>query len=66
MARCIGKQKQGKKTMNRLKEASTWAGISALLPSLQAVAMEPKNQLAWLGVVGGVIAILRREAAAVK
>lgn len=52
--------------MNRLKEASTWAGFSALLPSLQAVVMEPKNPLAWLGVVGGIIAIVRREAVAVK
>lgn len=49
--------------MNRLKEASTWAGISALLPSLQAVAMEPKNPVAWLGVIGGLIAIVRREGA---
>lgn len=47
--------------MDRLKEASTWAGISALLPSLQAVALDPKNPLAWLGVIGGVIAIVRRE-----
>lgn len=53
--------------MKRLKEASTWAGISALIPSLQAVAMDPKNPLAWLGVLGGVVAIVRREGpAAVK
>jgi hypothetical protein len=49
--------------VNRLKEASTWAGISAIIPALQAVAMEPKNPLAWLGVLGGVIAIVRREGA---
>lgn len=53
--------------MKRLQEPSTWAGISALIPALQAVAMDPKNPLAWFGVVGGVIAIVRREgAAAVK
>lgn len=47
--------------MNRLQEPSTWAGVSALIPSLQAVAEQPKNPFAWLGVVGGIIAIVRRE-----
>lgn len=50
--------------MNRLKEASTWAGISALIPSLQAAALDPRNPLAWFGVVGGIIAIVRREGVA--
>jgi hypothetical protein len=47
--------------MKRLKEASTWAGISALIPSLQAAAQDPKNVFAWLGVIGGIVAIVRRE-----
>lgn len=52
--------------MDRLKEASTWAGISALIPALQAAFAEPRNPLAWLGVIGGVVAIVRREGVAVK
>lgn len=50
--------------MKRLQEPSTWAGISALLPSLQAVAIDYRNPLAWFGVIGGIIAIVRREGAA--
>ena len=50
--------------MDRLKEPSTWAGISALMPSIGQLFMDPKNGMAWFGVVGGIIAIIRREKAA--
>jgi hypothetical protein len=49
--------------MNRFKEPSTWAGLGALMPSLGELFINPKNPLAWVGVIGGLIAIIKREGA---
>lgn len=50
--------------MDRLKEPSTWAGIGALMPSIGQLVVDAKNPLAWLGVIGGIIAIAQREGTA--
>lgn len=47
--------------MDRLQEPSTWAGLGALMPSIGEVFINPKNPLAWFGVIGGIIAIIKRE-----
>lgn len=50
--------------MDRLKEPSTWAGLSALMLPIGELFVNPKNPLAWAGVIGGIVAIIRREAKA--
>jgi len=46
---------------NRLKEASTWAGFASLMPYCGKVAENPKNPVAWLGVLAGIVAIVTPE-----
>lgn len=50
--------------MDRLKEPSTWAGIGALMPAIGQLFVDYKNPMAWFGVIGGIIAIAKREGAA--
>jgi len=54
----------GKKMMwivKRMLEPSTWAGIGLLSHSLPAVIATPMNPLAWAGLLGSVVAILKSE-----
>lgn len=50
--------------MDRFKEPSTWAGLGALMPSIGALIVDYKNPMAWFGVFGGIVAIIKREGVA--
>lgn len=45
----------------RMKEASTWAGLGLIMPAIGEVIANPKNMMAWASIVGGVVAIIKRE-----
>lgn len=45
----------------RFKEPSTWAGMSAALPSLLMLAANVNNPAAWASLVGGVAAAIIPE-----
>jgi hypothetical protein len=51
--------------MNRIKEASTWAGIGLLAQGIaQAITSKGLDPTAWATIVGGLFAVVVKEKAA--
>ncbi|WP_156396937.1 hypothetical protein [Noviherbaspirillum sp. Root189] len=51
--------------MDRINEASTWAGLGLMVPAIGELVMTGgKSATAWGQLIGGLIAIIKREKAA--